>query len=245
MKKKLFHPKKAPLILCGTLFFLLFFGPILKKWEVIPILLLGVSTKLIANKKIKRYFMIFLGCFLLPLSLIFIAYFLGFLEDSGETALSSIALHAGIVAFLALYAIESIEEMMSSRQTNIEEVVGALNTYMIIALIYGELYAFVAYFQKDAFCIANKIFNAAFHHSSINDSWPYIYFSFITQTSLGYGDVTPVSHLAQVLVISQTIFGQFYIAVVLAYLLHNYITNDVTTNAVQPKNVNIPFSNEF
>ena len=144
---------------------------------------------------------------------------------SDQDAISSVSLHAGIVAFLALYAIESLEEMMSSHQTTIAEVISALNTYMIFGLIYGEIYAFIAYFQQGAFSISEKISHISLHHLSINDSWPYIYFSFITQTSLGYGDVTPVSHLAQVFVISQTIFGQFYIAIVLAYLLHNYITN--------------------
>ena len=223
MREKLFHAKNATLFLCGTLFFLLFFGPILNKSEVIFIFLLGLSSKIIAHKKIKRYFLIFLACLLVPLFFIFLSYFLGLLEARDQRTLTSIALHVGIAAFLALYAIEALEEMMSSSQATFTEVVSALNTYMIFGLIYGEIYAMIAYFQKDAFNITEKIFAVAIHRSPIEDSWPYIYFSFITQTTLGFGDITPVSHLAQVLTISQGIFGQFYIAIVLAYLLHNYI----------------------
>ena len=224
MKKKFLHAKNAPLFLCGTLFFLLFFGPVLNKTEVILIFLLGLSTKIIAHKKIKRYFLIFLACLLVPLFFIFLAYFLGLLEATDQRILTSISLHVGIVAFLALYAIESLEEMMSSSQATFTEVVSALNTYMIFGLIYGEIYAMVAYFQKDSFNITEIIFAAAIHRSPIEDSWPYIYFSFITQTTLGFGDITPISHFAQVITISQGIFGQFYIAIVLAYLLHNYIS---------------------
>lgn len=221
--RKILHAKNATLFLCGTLFFLLFFGPILNKAEVIVIFLLGLSTKIIAHKKIKRYFLIFLACLLIPLFFIFLAYFLGVLEARDQRTLTSIALHIGIVAFLGLYAIEAIEEMMSSSKATFVEVISALNTYMIFGLIYGEIYAMVAYFQKNAFSITEKIFSAAIHPSPIEDSWPYIYFSFITQTTLGFGDITPISHLAQVITISQGIFGQFYIAIVLAYLLHNYI----------------------
>jgi len=217
------HAKSATLFLCSTLFFLLFFGPVLNKAEVILIFLLGLSSKIIVHKKIKRYFFIFLACLLVPLFFIFLAYFLGLLEASDQRTLTAIALHMGIVAFLALYALESLEEMMSSHQATFTEVVGALNTYIIFGLIYGEIYAMIAYFQKNAFSITEKIYAAAIHHSPIYDSWPYIYFSFVTQTTLGFGDITPVSHLAQVMTISQGIFGQFYIAIVLAYLLHNYI----------------------
>lgn len=223
MKKNFLHAKNATLFLCGTLFFLLFFGPLLNKAEVILIFLLGLSTKIIVHKKIKRYFFIFLTCLLGPLFLIFLAYFLGLLQASDQRILTAIALHAGIVAFLALYAIESLEEMMMLHQAALTEVIGALNTYILFGLIYGEIYAMIAYFQKGAFSITEKIYAAAIHHSPIYDSWPYIYFSFITQTTLGFGDITPVSHLAQVITISQGIFGQFYIAIVLAYLLHNYI----------------------
>lgn len=223
MKKNFLHAKSATLFLCGTLFFLLFFGSILNKSEVIFIFLLGLSTKIIVHKEIKRYFLIFLACLLVPLFFIFLAYFLGILEAQDQRTLTSIALHVGIVAFLALYAIESLEEMMSTHQATFTEVIGALNTYIIFGLIYGEVYAMVAYFQKNAFSITEKIFSMAIHPSPMEDSWPYIYFSFITQTTLGFGDITPVSHLAQVITISQGIFGQFYIAIVLAYLLHNYI----------------------
>lgn len=223
MKKNFLHAKSATLFLCGTLFFLLFFGSVLNKSEVMLIFLLGLSTKIVVHKKIKRYFLIFLACLLVPLFFIFLAYFLGLLEANDQRTLTAIALHMGIIAFLALYAIESLEEMMSSYQATFTEVIGALNTYIIFGLIYGEVYAMVAYFQKDAFSITEKIHAAAIHRSPIYDSWPYMYFSFVTQTTLGFGDITPVSHLAQVLTISQGIFGQFYIAIVLAYLLHNYI----------------------
>ncbi len=209
-----------------TLFFLLFFGPILNKWAVIPLLLLGLSGKIIESKKTKRYLAHFILCVLLPIAAMVTAYCVGLFHGSDSRLMASIVVHIGIVAFLVFYATDSLAELMASHQTNIPEVLGALNTYIIIGLIYGEIYSLIAHFQYGSFSITGPIAQHVLNTQPMYDSWIYIYFSFITQTSLGYGDMTPVSHLAQVIVISQTIFGQFYIAIVLAYLLHNYITND-------------------
>jgi len=46
-----------------------------------------------------------------------------------------------------------------------------------------------------------------------------MYFSFVTITTLGYGDITPVSPLAQSLVIIQAFVGQIYVAIVIARLV--------------------------
>lgn len=225
MRRKFSAAQKVPLILCGTLFFLLFFGPILKRWEIIPILLLGLSGKAIVSKKVKRYFAHFILCLLLPTGATLLAYFIGIFNTCDREILISVVIHIGIVAFLLVYAVDSLSELMGSHQTSLAEVVSALNTYLIAGLIYGEIYALAAHFHPGSFSIGDAIWKHTSHHVPMHDSWPYIYFSFITQTSLGFGDITPVSHLAQVLVISQSIFGQFYIAIVLAYLLHNYIVN--------------------
>jgi hypothetical protein len=46
-----------------------------------------------------------------------------------------------------------------------------------------------------------------------------VYFSFITQTTLGYGDITPLHSLARMFVILQALVGQFYPAVVMGWLV--------------------------
>jgi len=51
------------------------------------------------------------------------------------------------------------------------------------------------------------------------------YFSFCTQTTLGYGDIVPVSHFARALAVTQAMIGQFYVAVVLTYILNLWIQN--------------------
>jgi uncharacterized membrane protein len=52
----------------------------------------------------------------------------------------------------------------------------------------------------------------------------WLYFSFVTMTALGYGDITPVSATARTLAYLQAVFGQFYIAIFVAGLVSAYIS---------------------
>jgi hypothetical protein len=49
-----------------------------------------------------------------------------------------------------------------------------------------------------------------------------IYFSFVTQSTLGYGDIAPISEAAQGVVIAQGMGGQMYLAVLIARLVSLY-----------------------
>jgi Ion channel len=47
----------------------------------------------------------------------------------------------------------------------------------------------------------------------------FLYFSYVTQTTMGYGDITPVTPLARSLATVQAIAGQLYLAVLVARLV--------------------------
>jgi hypothetical protein len=51
------------------------------------------------------------------------------------------------------------------------------------------------------------------------------YYSFITLTTVGYGDVTPVSAAARTLSWMEAIAGQFYVAVIVAGLVSLFVAN--------------------
>jgi len=59
----------------------------------------------------------------------------------------------------------------------------------------------------------------------------FIYFSFVTITTLGYGDILPVSHLARSLAIMFSVTGQLYLTMIIAMLVGKYLSvNQVNTN---------------
>jgi len=58
----------------------------------------------------------------------------------------------------------------------------------------------------------------------------WLYFSFVTMTTLGYGDILPVSATARGLAYMQAIVGQFYIAVLVAGLVGAYVSTKSSDN---------------
>jgi hypothetical protein len=55
----------------------------------------------------------------------------------------------------------------------------------------------------------------------------FIYFSFVTQSTLGYGDILPVSNIAKTFSWMQAVFGQIYLTVLIAQLVGLHIVNKV------------------
>jgi hypothetical protein len=91
-------------------------------------------------------------------------------------------------------------------------VVGAILLYLLIALTFATLFAFAGLFIADAFSGLAMEDTPALASSLI-------YFSFVTLTSTGYGDIIPVHPVARSLCNVETIIGQLYPATLLARLV--------------------------
>jgi len=92
------------------------------------------------------------------------------------------------------------------------DIVGAICIYMLLGLIWAMLYLFLAEAVPGAF---NGLPQAPW----LDNFSTAIYFSFVTITTLGYGDVSPVMPLARFLVYMEAIVGVFYMAILVASLI--------------------------
>ena len=98
----------------------------------------------------------------------------------------------------------------SKVDTNI--VVGAMAIYMLLGMIWATLYLIVLEFLPNAF---NGI-----DHIYWGDNFSNVlYFSYITMTSVGYGEITPAVTLSRTLAYMQAMIGTFYMAIVVASLV--------------------------
>jgi Ion channel len=97
-------------------------------------------------------------------------------------------------------------------QVNYHRVVGAILLYLLIALIFATLFAFAGLLLTDAFSGLALVDTPALASHLI-------YFSFVTLTSTGYGDIVPVHPIARSLCNVETIIGQLYPATLLARLV--------------------------
>jgi len=92
------------------------------------------------------------------------------------------------------------------------DIVGAICIYMLLGLIWAMLYLFLAEAVPGAF---NGLPQAPW----LENFSAAIYFSFVTITTLGYGDISPAMPLARFLVYMEAIVGVFYMAILVASLI--------------------------
>ena len=60
-----------------------------------------------------------------------------------------------------------------------------------------------------------------------------LYFSFITLSTVGFGDIVPVSSMARMLAITEAVFGMFYVTLMIARLVSLYAVRG-SSDAVSP-----------
>ena len=143
--------------------------------------------------------------------------------DLGPWESAELALDFSVLLSMLYGAGVWVGALLRKKRAGFDEVIGACNLYVWIATIYACIYTIISKINVHAFHLQNALtqgVDAADMRRNFNELY---YFSFVTQTTLGYGDIIPVSHFARAFTISQAIIGQFYVAVVLTYILNLWI----------------------
>ena len=126
-----------------------------------------------------------------------------------------LAAMADIFAFFAIGIALGLKHMFSEGEITLNRVYGGICVYIMLGLCWSIVYMYLIWLQPDAF--AGAIFDTADNPLY----WDMIYFSFVTLTTLGFGDITPVDPIARALVYTEAIVGQLYIAILIGTLVGN------------------------
>jgi hypothetical protein len=90
------------------------------------------------------------------------------------------------------------------------ELAGAISVYMLIGLFFASVYSLIHLFDTQAIQWGS---NFAVGDREFGD---FLYFSFVTMASVGYGDVAPSSSLARIVVVMEAVIGLMYLAILVA-----------------------------
>ena len=116
-----------------------------------------------------------------------------------------------LVVFFVFIAFYLIRFMKNSSRVNIDVIITAINIYLLFGIISASL-AFMCYrFYSDAYLMPSNITQPNFV--------TFLYYCFITMSTVGYGDITPRIPETQTLAYLMAITGQLYVAIIIAFLV--------------------------
>ena len=133
------------------------------------------------------------------------------------TALYSMAQLTSL-AFFLLATFTSFRKIASSNAMNGNRIIGAICVYFLLGVVWSVCYELLEFAVPGSFSGLDA-------GSALPQDPNWVYFSFVTLTTLGYGDILPLSGFARALAYMEAVFGQFYIAILVAGLVSAYIAN--------------------
>ena len=115
-----------------------------------------------------------------------------------------------LVVFLVLLTAIVCARVFRSGRITVHRIVGAVAVYMLLGLIWGQLYGLVELLQPGAIRHGTDI---PLSRRDLS------YFSFITMCTVGYGEITPVHAMARSLAMVEALIGQLFPAILIARLV--------------------------
>jgi hypothetical protein len=125
--------------------------------------------------------------------------------------------HGVAVVFYFWAAVLIVASLFRSRALALDSICGAIAGYLLLGMAWAVLYSLLDTVWPGSFDIGNRL--AEQLHGGDSRIHLFTYYSFITLTTVGYGDVNPLSLPARTCAWLEALTGQFYLAVVVAGLV--------------------------
>jgi voltage-gated potassium channel len=119
------------------------------------------------------------------------------------------------IVFIGVVISQIVRQIIKSKSVDANVILGVITIYIMFGLVAGECNLLIYFFDNDAF-IGNI---------DPSDTSDFKYFSYVTMTTLGYGDISPLSQMARATAVFFSLIGQIYLAVVIAFIVGKYVSH--------------------
>lgn len=119
-------------------------------------------------------------------------------------------------AFFGFVAVVLLMQVLRERQVTGDTILGGICVYLLMALMWGLLYTLIEYVSPGSFAMPEGVELRVGNQSLVPQLG---YYSIVTLTTLGFGDIRPVTEPAQVLTGLEALAGPLYLAVLIARLV--------------------------
>ena len=177
-------------------------------FQIFITILIATSIMIIHTSPRRRFFTYTMGLFMI--ALIFIQ------NNYQENPFLEKAAYIMLFMYFSLISFFLYRDLIQSSKVTASVIIGAFAGYFMIGVIFFFILAFLDTAYPDTLSVDLTV------HKGIEDTF---YFSFITLTTIGYGDFAPTSALGQRIVILEGLIGQFYLAIVMAILVGKFLSH--------------------
>jgi hypothetical protein len=126
------------------------------------------------------------------------------------------------VLFFLFIIFVLLRDILRSNEVTVGTIYDVMSVYLLIGVTWSFLYAMVELAVPGAFNLGSLA--AQVDSSSVHGELRFFgYYSLVTLSTLGYGDITPVTPLARSLSALEAVMGQLYIAVLIAFMVGTHI----------------------
>lgn len=112
--------------------------------------------------------------------------------------------------------------VLFSKKITTDILFASMVNYLLIAILFARIYATIDYMVPHSFSYSDDLLSADGALLSTHFS----YFSLVTIATLGYGDIVPLHPMAQMLAAIEAVVGQFYVAMVVAWLVSMHVMHN-------------------
>ncbi len=161
------------------------------------------------------------------LTLAFAAIVAGLIDEATPEIAIQVGSHLLTIGLLACTIALIPRALLTARQVDYNILAASLCVYALIVVLWAALFSLLEMFSPGAFNYAPSTENPVMRFGS-GDASVALYFSLVTITTLGYGDVVPLTPAARSLAALEAFFGQAFVAILVARLvgLHIVSTED-------------------
>jgi voltage-gated potassium channel len=130
----------------------------------------------------------------------------------------SVANFALSILFFGFLASVILYTILAETRVTLDTILGGICVYLLLGVLWSIAYSFLEYLEPGSFWISG----APLPLASADDEFrleELIYFSFVTLTTLGYGDILAKTNPARALAAAEAVTGSLYVAVFIARLV--------------------------
>ncbi len=167
-----------------------------------------ISCVIILTDNVKK---LTIGSWILVVSLAFTWFTLSHKLD--EMLVIQLAKPLLLFALFITTVFKILKAILKFKKVDAQVIAGSIGAYLLLGLSGAMLFELI-----------DTLYPSSFEHSfNYGGGYDMVYFSFVTLSTLGYGDITPHTPQGQAVAISLSIAGQLYLAILMAMLVGKFL----------------------